>query len=120
MKRNGLLILLLLAATLALAAAPGMSKLARLKVWNRTGENVYIKLTTDEDNGSLYYYFVVDDGEHVYTVERATYDIVYKTCGQSTRGVIELHTQRPLTFTSCKRQNLWYADQQRWQAHIQK
>jgi hypothetical protein len=119
MKRTGvLLFLILLVSILLTAAAPGYEKLARLTVWNRTGSKVYIKLTTDKEHGDLMYYFAADDGENVYTVERALYEIAYQTCGQAVLGVADIQTQLSLTFVECKKQSRYLYEGRRWMRPI--
>ena len=118
MKKTSTLLMTILIASLALcAAAPRAENLARLTVWNRTNMWVYIKLTTPKEKGDLFYYFAIDHDNkiHVYTVERANYDIVYIVCGQQTRGIARIYSQLPLTFLDCRRPNLWYSNYQKLQ-----
>lgn len=108
MKKTILLVLLVLVASVALiAAAPSFEKLARLTVWNRTGDTIYIQLTTDKDNGGLHYYLTIKPGVHVFTVERKIYDVKYWSCGASATGIADILTRLSLTFTDCRYLHRW-------------
>ena len=105
-KKITQMLLVLLASATLLAASPGFEKLARLKVWNRTDENVYIKLTTPEEQGNLVYFLTAKPAKEVqvFSVARADYDVVITYCNRSARSVADIYTQLPLTFTACNRQ----------------
>jgi hypothetical protein len=108
MKKTLLVALVVLIASVALlAAAPGYEKLARLSVWNRTGDTIYIRLTTGKEDGSLFYYLTVKPGYHVFTVQRKIYDVKYWSCGSSMLGVADVLTNLSLTFTDCRYLHRW-------------
>jgi hypothetical protein len=108
MKKTLLIALVVLVASVALlAAAPGYEKLARLSVWNRTGETIFIQLTTGKEDGNLFYYLTVKPGFHVYTVQRKVYDVKYWSCGESMSGIVDVLTQLSLTFTDCRYLHRW-------------
>jgi len=100
-------IVVLVAAAALVAAAPGFEKLARLTVWNRTGETINILLTTPKSDGGMHYYLTVKPGLTVYTVERKVYDITYWSCGGKMTGMADVLTQLSLTFTDCAKLHRW-------------
>ena len=108
MKKTLLIALVVLIASVALlAAAPGYEKLARLSVWNRTGDTIYIQLTTGKEDGNLFYYLTVKPGYHVFTVQRKIYDVKYWSCGSTMSGVADVLTNLSLTFTDCRYLHRW-------------
>jgi len=108
MKKTILIaIVVLVASAMLLAAAPGFEKLAKLTVWNRTGETIYILLTTPKDDGALHYYLTVKPGVQVFTVERKVYNVTYWSCGAKMSGIADVLTQLSLTFTDCAYLHRW-------------
>ena len=108
MKKIILLALIVLTTSVALlAAAPGYEKLARLSVWNRTGDTIYLRLTTGKEDGSLFYYLTIKPGYQVFTVQRKIYDMKYWSCGSNMSGVADILTNLSLTFTDCRYLHRW-------------
>jgi hypothetical protein len=108
MKKTILLIVLVLVASVALmAASSGFEALARLTVWNRTGKDVNIQLTTAKNDGNLHYYLTAKPGLTVFTVERKIYDATYWSCGASVDVKIDVLTALSLTFTDCTYLHNW-------------
>ena len=89
--------LVLILSVMLMAAAPAPTKLARLKVWNRTGAEIKIRLRGE---GS-FYYVTAQPGRNIFTIERTTYKATYWACGGVHGGTIKATSQVKLTFPVC-------------------
>jgi hypothetical protein len=87
------------------AAAPAFTKLSRLYVWNRTGENAFIKMNSAGDHQKAedkrFYYLTAKPGRNTFTVERLVYEATIYACTGDQDRDINLRTNYHMTIPVC-------------------
>jgi len=93
------MILVLLASFLLVAASPFPLAPSRLKIKNRTDDLAYVWMLS----GETYYYFKVQPGIWIFTVERKVYRSYFRFCNRTSFHRLNLEQGLQITLPSCDR-----------------
>lgn len=94
-----LIIAIVLFAAVPVFAGSAQSKLVRLKIINKSDQNVNLQL----DGAQFYYLTVKPNTTQVFTVKQGVYSRQTWACGASTVGTLDMSSQVKLTFIPCER-----------------